>query len=271
MSALHVEITGAGPALVLLHGWGLNLRVFDALRARLQHDYTLHCIDLPGHGRSPWQPEYRSLDAQLDALLAVLPPQASVLGWSLGGQFALQLAAATHTGIRRLVLLATTPRFVQAADWPQALAPQALERVAQQLGTDYHQTVADFLELQVRGSAASAQALAQLRHALEAHGEAAPEALATGLELLQNNDLRALCAHCALPALVVSGQYDRIAPPAAGQALARMMPRALYLELRRAGHVPQLSHVDELVLALHGFMDAAAPGVRIPVAAPVFP
>jgi len=47
---LCVERSGTGPPLVLWHGWGLNLRVFDELRAELASEFELIAVDLPGHG-----------------------------------------------------------------------------------------------------------------------------------------------------------------------------------------------------------------------------
>ena len=49
---LHIDVQGRGPALVLLHGWGLHGGVFALLRARLEPHFTVHCVDLPGHGHS---------------------------------------------------------------------------------------------------------------------------------------------------------------------------------------------------------------------------
>ncbi len=40
--------------LVCLHGWGMNLRAFDPLRAALGDAHGSWALDLPGHGRSEW-------------------------------------------------------------------------------------------------------------------------------------------------------------------------------------------------------------------------
>ncbi len=52
MSALHVEVIGRGPPLVLLHGWAMHGGVFAPLVERMQATRTLHIVDLPGHGDS---------------------------------------------------------------------------------------------------------------------------------------------------------------------------------------------------------------------------
>ena len=49
---LHVEVTGNGPDIVLLHGWAMHGGVFAPLVERLRDRCTLHVVDLPGHGGS---------------------------------------------------------------------------------------------------------------------------------------------------------------------------------------------------------------------------
>ena len=53
MSALYHEVRGSGPDLVLLHGWSLNLGVWESLARELATRFRIIAIDLPGHGDSP--------------------------------------------------------------------------------------------------------------------------------------------------------------------------------------------------------------------------
>ncbi|MGH8208389.1 MAG: alpha/beta fold hydrolase, partial [Steroidobacteraceae bacterium] len=162
MSHLYVETRGRGPDLVLLHGWGLNLRVWDGLARELEKSFRIIAVDLPGHGRSEWNPKARTPAEQawqVHAALASRSDRYSLLGWSLGGQIALDLAAAMPGSLERLVLVATTPRFAASADWPHGMPATALEKLATQLRTNYKRAISEFLELQVRGSAASEKVL----------------------------------------------------------------------------------------------------------------
>ena len=273
MSGLYTEVSGSGPALVLLHGWGLNMRVWDGLAAALRDRFRIIAVDLPGHGRSAWLPRRSSLEAQAAQVretLAEITNGYSLLGWSLGGQLALQLVAAQNAvaarspaaTVHRLVLIATTPRLVAGPDWPHGAPPERLTAQAAGLRTDYRRTVSDFLELQVRGSAGGAAALEQLQAALFAHGDPPPAAgerpllaaLARGLELLRETDLRPLLADVTLPALVIAGQYDRVTMPAASHALAASLPNARYVEIHRAAHAPFLSHLPQLSALIADFL-----------------
>lgn len=245
---LHIETHGTGPDLVLLHGWGLNLRVWDGLIREMANSFRIITVDLPGHGRSAWNPKACTPAAQawqIHAALESVSTRYSLLGWSLGGQIALDLAAAVPGSVERLVLVATTPRFATGADWPYGMPASALEKMATQLRTNYKRTVNDFLELQVRGSVASEKVLADLQASLFAHGEAHPKALVTGLATLENSDLRPMLNLVRAPTLVIAGQYDRVTLPAASRALAEALPDARYVEIRRAAHAPFLSHTAE--------------------------
>ena len=260
---LYSESSGPGAAapLVLLHGWGMNLRVFDRLRAALAERHRVTAIDLAGHGKSAWT-SGSSPQQQLARLAAVLPRDAVLVGWSLGGQLALQLAAEPALAVRQLVLIATSPRFVCADDWPHGLPAATLRQFAAQLAHDAGQTTDDFIELQLRGSADAAAVRAALQDALRLHGAAEPAALAAGLELLEHNDLRALARRIEVPVLVIAGQYDRVTPHAAGQALAQLLPQAQLLNIRRAGHAPFLSHPGQVAAAMLAFTRQDAPQLR---------
>jgi pimeloyl-[acyl-carrier protein] methyl ester esterase len=249
VNALYAETRGAGPPLVLLHGWGMNLRVFDPLRDALAAHFTVTALDLPGHGRSAWPKALSS--AQLLALLtAQLPRGGTLVGWSLGGQLCMQLAADPALDVQRLILISSTPRFVNGADWPHGLPVQTVAEFAARLARDPAGTVESFLELQVRGSAASGAVLQSLLSALREQGNALPAALAFGLQLLRDNDLRAQCSGLRIATLVIAGEYDRVTPPGAAQALAVLLPHPTLRVVRRAGHAPFLSHRREVLAAM---------------------
>jgi len=245
--------------LVCVHGWSLNGRVFDALRAALPAGYPLQTLDLPGHGGSPWHGDQASLEAQTDWLLQRLPPRCRLLGWSLGGQLALQAALQAPARIAALVLVASTPRFVAGDDWPHGMARPAFDRFAAGLTQDWQALVDDFLQLQVRGGRAADSTLQALRAALAAQGPPRPAALAAGLELLRHTDLRPAVAQVNVPSLVIGGQHDRITPPAAQAWLAQALPQGHYLQIERAGHAPFLSHPQQFAAALLPFLSGLPP------------
>ncbi|MEO7773751.1 MAG: pimeloyl-ACP methyl ester esterase BioH [Steroidobacteraceae bacterium] len=247
------EDNGAAP-LVLLHGWALNLRVFDALAGQLATGRRVIRIDLPGHGRSTWDTSLAPFGKQFELLLGALPERCDLLGWSLGGLYSMALAAREPERIGKLVLVACTPRFEATEGWAQGMAAPVVQQFANTLLANYKQGVKDFLELQVRGSSNAEYSLAQLQRALLAHGDAQPSALNAGLAILRRVDLRGQLAGIRAPALVIAGQYDRVARPAASEFIAQQIPGAQYLLMHRAAHAPFLSHPDEFASAVAGFL-----------------
>lgn len=240
------------PVLALLHGWGMNARVFDALADRLRERFDVRALDLPGHGGRSASP-VNTLDAWAADLVRELPDQVTLLGWSLGGQVALR-AALDHPGkIARLILVATTPRFVQTDGWASGMAAADLMGFGEALLADPAATLQRFLSLQTRGMPGQKALLQRLRQTLLAAPEPDRAALAAGLAMLRDTDLRGELAQLRQPALVLHGALDTLTPPGAGAWLARTLRAAQYVEFERAAHAPHLSHLDEVAGAIGAF------------------
>ena len=252
---LYSESHGAGPDLVLWHGWGMNLRVFDPLVERLAAHFRVTTVDLPGHGRSP-SLRAADLEATLPELMASLPDHCALAGWSLGGLLAMRVARREPGRLRSLILLHSTPKFVTAPDWPHGIAASVLQQFAQSLHESQERTVNDFIDLQVRGSRDAAAVMHRLRESLRLQGHAQSSALTAGLELLRHADLREAAAGIGVPTLIVSGQYDRVTPPAASRALAGMIANARLEELPRTGHAGFLSQPQTVATLCTGWLQA---------------
>ncbi|HKK03717.1 MAG TPA: pimeloyl-ACP methyl ester esterase BioH [Gammaproteobacteria bacterium] len=240
---LHARTRGSGPALVLLHGWGLHSGIWATLAPELARNFSVTCVDLPGHGRSPplpATPASDGLDAWAEAVAAAVPPGAAWLGWSLGGQVALTAALAGHD-VRQLVLVATTPRFLASPGWPCGMDPAVLAGFANGLAGDQRRTLRKFLALQLRGDRRAASLLQTLSAVLEAGGEADTGALETGLAILAGTDLRERLAGIAQPALVIAGERDTLTPPDAGRRLAAALPAGRFELLAGVAHAPFLA------------------------------
>jgi pimeloyl-[acyl-carrier protein] methyl ester esterase len=254
VSRLHVERAGAGPDLVLLHGWSLHGGMWGPWLDRLAEHASLHAVDLPGHGRSAWPEDTRDLRTLANHVLPAIPRGATVLGWSLGGMVALELARRHPEFVNALVLVATTPKFLAGDGWEHGMRPDVLDGFARSLAGDYHGTVQNFLALQALGDEHAGQALRSLRSQLASHGEPDPRALAAGLEILRDADLRDDLPRIAQPALVIAGDRDRVTPPSAGSALAAALPSARFCLVERAGHAPFLSHAGEVLREVLPFL-----------------
>ena len=255
--SLYLETRGQGPALVLLHGWGLNHRVWgEEVVAALAQDFHLHLLDLPGHGRSPLGAECFTLDAVCRLLDdAALPPRATWLGWSLGGLVALAMALRAPARVQGLILLASNPQFVRSPDWPHGMRPEVLQQFAEQLEQDFETTLARFLMLQVRGEAHARQRLRQLRQRVLAGGQADARALRDGLRILQESRFQAQLAQLDCPVLWLLGRLDSLVPVSLAGALRQWLPTARMHVFEHSAHAPFLSQPQDFLTRIQAFVN----------------
>lgn len=100
-TSLHYETAGNGPPIVLLHGNGEDMRIFDALTDRLKNDYTVYRMDTRGHGSSKKVNSYHYEDMVNDVkeFIDALSIEKPILyGFSDGGIVGLMFAS-EHPGI----------------------------------------------------------------------------------------------------------------------------------------------------------------------------
>ena len=250
---LHVESRGAGPDLVLLHGWGLHGGVWDELVPMLAESARVHVIDLPGHGLSRSAGAH-AFDDAVDLVAAHLPRETVVCGWSLGGLFAQRLARRHARRVRGLVLVSATPRFLEGDDWLPAMRADTLDTFARGLEQDPARTLETFVKLNALNGARGRAAIRELARRLGERPPPSHEALGQGLGWLRETDLRIDAAWLALPALVIHGGRDAIVPPGAGRWLAQSLPHASLLEWPDAAHLPFFTHREAFVAALESFV-----------------
>ena len=115
----HVKIEGAGPPLLLLHGFTGSLSTWDMLSEHLSTHFTVYRLDLMGHGKTTPAPEQRMRLTQqvkdLEALLATRSEQWIILGYSMGGRIALMLSVVSEQ-IARTIAVSTTPGIQTAIE-----------------------------------------------------------------------------------------------------------------------------------------------------------
>ncbi|MBL8539863.1 MAG: pimeloyl-ACP methyl ester esterase BioH [Betaproteobacteria bacterium] len=246
---LHVETLGAGPELVLVHGWSMHGEVCHGLAERLATRFRVQVPDLPGHGRSRGEP-LPALVELAGGLAERFPQAVHLCGWSLGALVAMRWALDRPGGLRRLALIAATPRFSAGEGWSAGSALGDLETFARALHKDYRGTLDRFIALQAMGSPAPRQVVADFRRRLAHAAAPDPEALDAGLHMLATADLRAEVGRIGLPTLLLHGERDAVVPEAAGAWLARALPHAHLTVIPAAGHGPFVSHEAACAAAL---------------------
>lgn len=257
---LNVEMVGRGRPVLFLHGfmgssdnWWQQLEFF-ATR------YRVLAVDLIGHGASaaPSDPAYYTMDrcvSDLTALLDLLNIDTlSVVGYSMGGRVALNLAAAAPHRVTALVLESASPGLAQPEDRFARLEQDLylagfLQRQGLEAFVDYWEQLPLFAtQKQLPPEIARrqrSQRLAQRPHGLIN----SLRGMGTGAQRSLWRDLPGL----HIPTLIVTGQLDT-KYAAIGQQMARLLPEARLVTIPGAGHNVHLERPGAFNQAVDNFL-----------------
>lgn len=259
---LAYRLRGAGPPALLVQGTGIHGDGWDPQVAALAPRFRCLTFDNRGMGRSQPQAGSLTLARMADDALALLDTcgidRAHVIGHSLGGAIAIELALRAPARVASLSLLCSFARGRDAAP----LTPWMLwTGLRTWLGTR-RQRRAAFLRL-IRTPqdlvGVNLDALARELEPLFGHDLAdQPPVVMAQLAALRAWDATARLGTLAgIPTLVASARYDRIAPPAVGRALAAAIPGSRYHEFPDAAHGVTLRRPDAVNALLLSHLGAA--------------
>jgi pimeloyl-ACP methyl ester carboxylesterase len=261
---------GDGPVLLLIHGMGGSYENWRAVIQPLARRHTVIAPDLPGHGASaPGAGDYSlgALAASLrDLLIALGHDRATLVGHSLGGGVAMQLAYHFPEVAERLVLVSSgglgpeVSPVLRAAALPGAnLFIAATATTAGRVGTvlgrglatvglrptsDVAEVARGYVSLADRDRRASF--LATLRSVINSRGQA-----------VDASDRLYLAA--GIPVLLLWGERDPIIPVRHGEQAHKTIAGSRLEIFEGVGHLPQLETPARFVAALERFIEETEP------------
>lgn len=257
MSTEYLPATGAAcQELVLLHGWGSNREIWRPLLALVRCWANVTLIDLPACAPAVAVGDNCEPADALDAVLAVAPQRAVYLGWSLGGQLALELAACKPGRVAAVITVCSNPRFIAAADWP-GMGEEAFSRFQAAYTTDPAAALRRFCSLQAQGAKRPRLLLRQLQ--TQQAGPPGPE-LVPGLAWLARLDQRRLVPGLRQPQLHLLAEHDQLVPAGLAPVLAGLFasPASAQVEtLRDASHLAPLDSAQQIAALTTEFLAAA--------------
>ena len=259
MTKIHQQTFGKGKPIVLVHGWAMHSGIWRDFAGQMAQNYQVTCIDLPGHGRSEKIDAF-ILERISDALVNAVSDESSCwLGWSLGATVVLDIAKRFPERVNSLVLLAGNPSFTQTAQWP-GMNVGLLDAFAGKLNKNCQATLLRFLSLQVNLLPNYKTLLRTLKSAVLECDAPDNATLEGGLDILKHADLRPALSDTSVPVSVILGARDTLVPVNAGQDMQVLAPGITLNIVDKAGHVPFLSHPQEVLAIISRFMDNNVPG-----------
>lgn len=252
--AVHWHEGGSGPALLLLNGWTAGGLLWpDGWVAKLEQSFRVIRIDSRGTGWSRSAPAPFTIgdlaDDARDVLRACDVASATILGLSMGGMVAQELAFRHPDRVDRLVLVATMPPS------PEQVLPDPEPFLAALRGPSPGQDLGEYFA-EMWGRFAAPDFVARHPEVIE---ELVGQILLRVTPRQQVlNQMRAIASfreanrlwRLEVPTTVVHGTRDRLIPVGNGMRLARLIPHAEYVELPGVGHLVAHEAGRELIEVL---------------------
>jgi 3-oxoadipate enol-lactonase len=252
---LYYETAGQGAPLLLLHGLGSSARDWEYQVRFFAQRYRVLIPELRGHGRSekppgPYSmPLFASDIADLIESLGIAPPH--VVGLSLGGFVAFQLAVDYPELIRSLVVVNSAPGLPRERlrDRSQLASALVVRRLIVRLFG--MRTLGRFLGRKLFPRPEQA---ALKRAFIERWAENNPDAYLASLATVSGWSVEDRLDSIACPVCVIAGEYDFI-PLKVKQSCADRVPNGELIVIPASGHFTPMDNPDELNRTVMSFLE----------------
>ncbi len=241
-ASLYWQVSGQGPNLILLHGWGMNGAVWSQVAEKLRSQFRVHVVDLAGYGNSA-ACHADGLASLAELLLSHAPQRAFWVGWSLGGLLASYIAVHHSERVDGLITVASSPRFAASDNW-RGIKPVVLQSFSQQLKQDFQLTIERFMALQTMGTPSAREDVKRLKQAVLSRPAPQAAALQSGLNMLANVDLRADMAQLTMPVLRLYGRLDGLVPVQVATDMAQILPLSAQYIFHNSSHAPFITEEE---------------------------
>lgn len=249
-------------SLVLIHGWGCDQSSWQPLIPELEKLFTITAIDLPGFGNAPMICDY-SLENILSILIDQIPDNSWVMGWSLGGMLAIQLAHHYPQKISGVVSLAANVKFVADDNYIDAIPLQVNQDFNQSFVNNPAATLKLFSGLLAQGAEDERSLLKQFRKLLQ------PERVNSNwydaLLLLSKIDNRQIITELKQPCLHIFVESDSLVPVSAASCLKQFNSLHQVEIISRSSHALHWCQSEQLLSLIRKYILYSGPSRRTEV------
>lgn len=260
---LHYQDQGSGKPVVLIHGWPLSGRSWEAqVPALVEAGYRVITYDRRGFGDSsqPWSGyDYDTLASDLNGLLAELDlTDATLVGFSMGGgEVARYIATYGTDRVRRAVFAGAVPPYLyKSGDNPEGgLDDATIAQFENGVKTDRLAFLEDFSKNFFTAGGKLLVSEAQRAHAVQIAAFASPKGTLDCIGAFARTDFRGDLEKIDIPTLVIHGDSDAIVPlEVSGARTHAAIPGSVLKVVKGAPHGFNLSHAAEFNAGLLAFL-----------------
>lgn len=242
------NVKGSGDNIVLLHGWGSNLTLFQPMMEHLSAHHTVYALDMPGFGETQEPPTAWHVDDYADFIFAFLKElnitKTILLGHSFGGRVITKMVTRKPLGI-------VVPKiiFIDAA----GIKPK---KTVRQKCKMYTYKMGKFLLNLKPVKLLYPNALDNMRKKNgSADYNAASPLMRQVLVNTVNEDLTSLLPSIPSPTLLVWGENDTATPLSDGKKMEQLIPGSGLVTVKNAGHYAFLDQMGLVHKVLDSFLD----------------
>lgn len=257
--SMHLGVTTFGNTksrhlpLVFVHGWGNDSRCWSPLTDVLADDFFILLIDLPGFGLNA-HVECDDLDLLYSGIEHVLPPNAHLIGWSLGGMIAMQLAEKFADRFTSVTTIASNGKFVADSQWPHAYDAETFKNFVTGFQKDPENILQRFAFLLAQGDKQRKKLMKGFAAERADDRNRNNSTWLTALRWLGSLDNTQVYRSMSLPQLALFGENDVLVPAEVSAVLVddKLVERSVVF--RGAGHAPHQSQPHNVAREIKHFV-----------------
>jgi non-heme chloroperoxidase len=253
--------SGAGRAIVFVHGWPVSAHVWKYQLAALSDEHRVVALDLPGYGDSPpmSEPSVAAYAAAVrDFLVQGDLRDVLLVGWSMGGSVVMSYCDQFGSGrLRAVGIVDSSPRLLPGDGWRPGVDTTFDSALVADLhrrwvNGDRRAVVTELTNLEFKEPEKHA---AEIEWMIEESMKADPDGALAGIDGI-TLDLRPSLSRISVPALLLYGAFSNMTTAANRTFMAKAISNARLVLFHESGHNPMLEEPEKFNREVASFAEA---------------